>query len=95
MANSVFKTITKMGYEQVSSENERTTFRKKQKGCVFTVIFNAKENYINGILIPVSSVTERRDLVYLYAGWKNLIIDMKYLSNLTGYSIINNIEEDE
>ena len=93
MANSVLLTLEKLGYKR--SDSDTNTFIKKQKMSHLTVIFHKEEKYLSAVQTPVRSILERKDIIILYGEWVDLVKDMKTLSNLTGYSIINNIEEDE
>ena len=94
MESNVSKAIKSLGYVLLEEEAGRYVFKKTNANTFSTLSFNTSNKYIHAFLFPIRTIEEQRDITLIYADYKKMIEEIQYLSKLTGYSIINNIEKD-
>ena len=95
-----FDTMSGLGYELREKEEQdnsvvRYIFQKDVGTNKFVIIFNVVDKYINGCIIPSRTITHKNCVLQLYADWQQFEGEIKYLAEMSKYSIIMSVEEKD
>lgn len=94
MSARFYEVMSSLKYSLREQDGSKFIFERLEEHNKLVIIFNTSDKYINGLIVPLRTFTDRSEIFQLYSDWKKLEENIKYLAELSKYSIIMDVEKD-